>query len=422
MQNIENENMVRKQRGLEIAQTSRIMKRQRGGYVVPSQSGSGAYIVKSDKYWKLECECPDYEQRNVLGIKCKHIYAVELTINKQVNADGSTTITKTMKVTYGQDWSAYNKAQTTQKEMFQKLLYDLCDDVKNHVIEGKGRPELLLSDMVFASALKVFTTFSCRRFITDMKEAKENGYLDKVCSYSSVSNYMRNPELTPILIKLIEKSSRPLQSVETDFAIDSSGFGTSRFDRWFSFKYGREIDRRIWIKAHVMNGVKTHIVTGIKITEAYSHDTKEFPELLNTTARTFEIKEVSADKAYSSRDNSEAVENVGGIAYIPFKSNTSGKARGSALWKKLFNFYTYNREEFLQHYHKRSNSETVFHMVKSKFGDYVRSKEWNAQVNEVLLKILCHNICVVIHEIHELGIEPDFCLRPEGCLKNEVNV
>ncbi len=65
-----------------------------------------------------------------------------------------------------------------------------------------------------------------------------------------------------------------------------------------------------------------------------------------------------------------------------------------------------NRDEFLQHYHKRSNNEIVFHMVKSKFGDSVRSKEWVSQMNEVLLKILCHNICVVIQEMHELGIKP----------------
>jgi len=47
-------------------------------------------------------------------------------------------------------------------------------------------------------------------------------------------------------------------------------------------------------------------------------------------------------------------------------------------------------------------------MIKSKFGDYVRSKEWTAQVNEVLLKVLCHNICVVIQEMYELGISPQF--------------
>ena len=406
---IEQLNEIRKERGLQIANTSRIMRRERGGYIVPSQTGSGAYLVQYDNAtFKPKCECEDYEKRSVLGIKCKHIWAVELSINKQVNSDGSTTLTKTVKVTYPQDWSAYNKSQTQQKELFQKLLFDLCSSIKNPVHVGRGQPSMPLADMVFSSALKVFTTFSCRRFVTDMKEAKNRGYIDKACSYSSVSNYMRNPQLTPILVDLILKSALPLKNIETDFAIDSSGFGTSRFDRWYSFKYGREINSRVWVKAHMMNGIKTHIITGVKITEAFSHDSKEFQELVSTTARTFDIKEVSADKAYSSRDNLDLVNSIGAKPYIPFKDNATGKAGGSMFWTKMYHYFMYNREEFLKYYHKRSNAETVFHMIKSKFGDYVRSKEWTSQVNEVLLKILCHNICVVIQEMHELGIEPNF--------------
>ena len=50
----------------------------------------------------------------------------------------------------------------------------------------------------------------------------------------------------------------------------------------------------------------------------------------------------------------------------------------------------------------------TFHMIKSKFGDSARSKTETAQVNEVLLKVLCHNACVVIQEMFELGIEPKF--------------
>ncbi len=52
--------------------------------------------------------------------------------------------------------------------------------------------------------------------------------------------------------------------------------------------------------------------------------------------------------------------------------------------------------------------ETTNHMIKSKFGSSVRSKSWSAQVNEVLCKIICHNICVVIMEMHTMGIEADF--------------
>lgn len=44
-------------------------------------------------------------------------------------------------------------------------------------------------------------------------------------------------------------------------------------------------------------------------------------------------------------------------------------------------------------------------MIKSKFGDSVKSKSDTAMVNEVLCKVLAHNICQVIQAIHELGIE-----------------
>lgn len=406
-------NEIRKERGLQIANTSRIMRRERGGYIVPSQSGSGAYVVQYDNAtFKPKCECEDFEKRSVMGIKCKHIWAVELTINKKLNEDGSTTVTKAVKVTYPQNWTAYNFSQIHQKELFQKLLNDLCRTIPNPT-QSLGRPTLPLSDMIFSSALKVFSTFSLRRFVADMTEAKEMGYIDKVCSYSTVSNYMRNPELTEILVGLILKSAVPLKNIETDFSIDSSGFGTSRFDRWFSFKYGKEMLSRVWVKAHIMNGNKTHIVTGVKITEAYSHDSKEFSELVNMTARTFDIKEVCGDKAYSSRNNLDLINEIGAKPYIPFKDNAIEKSRGSMFWKKMYHYFMFNREEFLQHYHNRSNSETVFHMIKSKFGDYVRSNDWTAQINEVLLKILCHNICCVIQEMNELGISPDFCLKSD---------
>ncbi len=70
-----------------------------------------------------------------------------------------------------------------------------------------------------------------------------------------------------------------------------------------------------------------------------------------------------------------------------------------------------NRGKFLTHYHRRSNVESVFSMCKAKFGDAVRSKSDTGMVNEVLAKVLCHNICVLIQAIHELGIEPNFCAQ-----------
>ncbi|MFZ0573289.1 MAG: hypothetical protein WA304_02775 [Candidatus Cybelea sp.] len=40
--------------------------------------------------------------------------------------------------------------------------------------------------------------------------------------------------MTPILKGMIEGSAAPLREIETDFAVGSSGFSTSTYERWFS--------------------------------------------------------------------------------------------------------------------------------------------------------------------------------------------
>jgi transposase len=74
----------------------------------------------------------------------------------------------------------------------------------------------------------------------------------------------------------------------------------------------------------------------------------------------------------------------------------------------MFHYFQFRRDDFLQHYHKRSNVESTFSMMKRKFGDSLRSKTDVAMANETLCKILCHNLVVLIHEAHELGIDPMF--------------
>lgn len=59
-------------------------------------------------------------------------------------------------------------------------------------------------------------------------------------------------------------------------------------------------------------------------------------------------------------------------------------------------------------YHKRSNVESTFSLVKAKFGGQIRSKSDTGQVIEALRKVLCHNLCCVIQSMFEFGIEPNF--------------
>ena len=154
--------------------------------------------------------------------------------------------------------------------------------------------------------------------------------------------------------------------------------------------------------------MKTNIVTAVALTEGKAGDSPEFGPLVERTAEVFGIEEVAADKAYRSRGNLGIVDRLGGEAYIPFKENATGRVKGSPAWKKMYHKFQMESKQFRQHYHKRSNVETVFHMVKTKFGDSVNAKKECSQFNEVLLKILCHNVVVVIHELRESNIDPGF--------------
>ncbi|MEM0143579.1 MAG: SWIM zinc finger family protein, partial [Candidatus Parvarchaeum sp.] len=158
--------------------TELLQERKQRGYAIATSKGQS--IVQKDSVWLVpsatspnktykvrltiegsRCDCEDFKER---GIMCKHAFAVEYITTKTLNNDGSI-ITETKRTTYTQNWKAYDLATEQQKELFQKLLNDLCNtiDEKPYVF---GRPRMHMRDMVFASALKVYSTFSLRRFAT----------------------------------------------------------------------------------------------------------------------------------------------------------------------------------------------------------------------------------------------------------------
>jgi transposase len=408
---------ARQQRGLEIAKVARI-DRKGDVYLVPSMSGNGRYTVNPTAE---TCTCPDCQN----GHKCKHIYAVDFIMGRQTtqNVDGSTTVTDTVSIkatkrtTYPQDWPAYNEAQTHEQDEFRRLLGALCTGLETPPPKSAkgGRPTLPLRDAVFSVVFKVYSTFSGRRFISDLRAAHADGYISRLPHFNSIFNYLDNPVISPILTQMIVESAKPLAAVETDFAADSSGFATSRFIRWFDHKYGTVKVEHDWVKVHIMCGVKTNVITAVEVHGKFTQDGPLLPVLADTTAQSFKLKEVSADKGYASIANTEAIAKHGATPFLMFKANHSGI--GGGLWGKMYHFFSFKRDEFLTHYHKRSNIESTFSMIKAKFGDSVRSKTETAMKNEALCKLLAHNICCLIHAAYELGIDPIFWQSTEGSIK-----
>ena len=233
---------------------------------------------------------------------------------------------------------------------------------------------------------------------------------------NKVSTILESEEITPHLVPH-RRSGLPLRTIETAFAVDSSGFSVSKFVRWYDEKYGRERSGHDWVKVHLCCGVK----------QAWSR-----PPPSTTGTRTIRrscrtgpgdgaevnVKEVSADKGYLSAENVEVIVSVGGAPFIAPKSNTTGAVGG--LFERMFHFHQYRQQEYLDHYHKRSNVESVFSSIKRKFGDDVRSRCDRAKINKALAKLVCNNICCVIMSQCELGVEPEFCRRKRRRTKGRV--
>jgi transposase len=413
---MEPETDARQQRGLIIAATAKITKRDKGTWIVPSQSQNGRYAVTITNEGKL-CTCPDFELRRK---PCKHVYAVQYLLFRETTTNGDSTTVReaaAVRVTYAQNWPAYNAAQTTEKAHFAALLHELCATVPNiEQNNGRksGRNRLPLGDMIFAAGFKVYSTASCRRFMTDLREAQSAGYIGRTPHFNSIFNYLELEALTPIVKGLITQSALPLKAIETDFAIDSTGFtSTQLLGTWQTEKYGGKKVRteHDWVKLHAMCGVLSNVVVAVEVTPRNSQDSPQFPPLVEVTAANFNMQRVLGDKAYSSHANLELVRSKGAMPYIPFKSYAIAAGK-SATWDKLLGYYLMNREEFLRAYHKRSNAESTFSAIKRVFGDFIRSRTPVAQVNEVLLKVLAHNIRCLIHSMYEIGINPSFCAAP----------
>jgi hypothetical protein len=117
---------LREIKGKYIAEKARI-QREGDRWFVPSQSNNrtatgGAYYEVKPDFSNPECNCEDHLTNRK---KCKHIWAVEFRRNEEIFGVDEpqpqqpvidpATISRP---TYKQEWSAYNAAQTNEKDHF----------------------------------------------------------------------------------------------------------------------------------------------------------------------------------------------------------------------------------------------------------------------------------------------------------------
>ena len=303
----------------------------------------------------------------------------------------------------------YNRSQEEEYRHFKALLAHLAFTL-GQPDQTLGRPQIRLSDILFASVLKVYLRFSARKMNSVLELAERDGLIERAPKWPTVSKYLADPGMNEIYKQYVTISALPCRQVETIFAVDASGVGTGMYRSWHDEKYGHTMGgTKEWVKVHIMIGTHTGVIVSADVSEGTVHDTKRFPELVGKAAQEFTLEEIVADKGYISNRNLKLVDDLGAIPFIPFKKsyvvpvNTTDTA-----WNRMIRWYVFERDDFDEHYTKpRNQVEGVFSVNKRVMGPALFAKALPGQFNELYCRAIAHNLVRLIRVWYTLGAVTD---------------
>lgn len=167
-------------------------------------------------------------------------------------------------------------------------------------------------------------------------------------------------------------------------ALDSTGFRTSHFSLYYSIRTGK--DRKDFLKVSLAVDTHGKTILHFKISKSRYHDSIHAKHLLRGSFRVKRAQWYVMDRAYDAESIHRQVrQELKGASLIPLRNwgadYVSGKYR--SLMKTSFDPTLY---------HRRNLVETVFSVLKRRFGDDVKASKYVNQVRELKLKCLVYSI------------------------------
>jgi transposase len=159
-----------------------------------------------------------------------------------------------------------------------------------------------------------------------------------------------------------------------------------------SFRFRKTLRRR-FTALHAAVDTDTLLVQSVRIKARPAGDARELVSLLRRVPHRG-LENVYGDKAYISRENVQFIHDLGVYPAIEPKKRLKAQSRGYRGYKGLIREYREDPEVWRQvhQYGRRSLAETVFGMLKVRFGGSLSSRSYKGQRRELLLKGVLHNL------------------------------
>lgn len=166
----------------------------------------------------------------------------------------------------------------------------------------------------------------------------------------------------------------------TIVAVDSTGFELESKSFYFATRWNSDLKfkKRKHMKLSIAIDAEKQTILNYKIRKKLRHDTIDFKELL----KNLNVKYVVADKGYDDQKNRRFVINkLKAIPVIPKRRSHN-----------FYGFYKGKHKIDGSNYHQRSKVETVFSVIKRKYGSVLRCRSYATQRAEVISKMIAYNL------------------------------
>lgn len=169
-------------------------------------------------------------------------------------------------------------------------------------------------------------------------------------------------------------------------SIDATGFTSSYASHYYSKRINKT--RKSFIKASIAVDSNKMIILGWKFSKVPVHDSQHAKSLINQVVRIARSGCFTMDKGYDSEDIHRYIrEIIGAESVIPVRKWNGKIYSGKYRMEMIENF---NQEKYGQ----RNMVETVFSVIKRKYGESVRSRKYFNQIKEIKIRMLIHNFAI----------------------------
>jgi IS5 family transposase len=308
---------------------------------------------------------------------------------------------KNKSVYHIRNWKEYNASLTRRGSFDFWFTQEVIDNWTTTELTGKPGASPTYTDLAIE-------TMAIVQAIYNLPGRQTQGFLQSLFEmlkidlpapdHSTLSRRLRR-----INISLpIKKSSKARHLV-----VDSTGVKVYGEGEWKVRQHGWS-KRRTWLKLHLCADEATlEIISALATTNNVS-DGEVLADLLEEAPD--QIAQVSADGAYDQRSCYDAIKQQEAKAAIPPR-------KGAKIWHRatpqadrcerdenLRRIRKVGRKKWKQesNYHRRSLAETMMFRFKTIFGDRLRRRNIQNQLNELLLK------CAILNGMTHLGMPESF--------------